>query len=337
MNAKTFKLAVLFADISLGPHEGQYEGQYQGQADFAGKAINILRGISQSFRGRVISVDAMRIMACFPDTDDACMAAIAMQRKLQGDTDHAARIGLHSGLCLVQGSRIFGEVVDTAEALLTLAGENEIVLSDAVFSDALASVTDGAMPVENSDDQALYMLPWKEPGPGSVGVPAEPAPAPAPAPAPPPVLQVEVADIDDADIASAGGIPAQDVVMEPAYVSLPDDPVLVLYGVDSDIDIASNSGIFGVGRDASLNDWVFAKPIVSRRHFSIDYRDGNYVLLDCSTNGTYVTLEGQREMRLKHDELVLQGSGVISLAVAAGVDPELMIRFELQEYDGLYG
>ncbi len=330
MNAKTFKLAVLFADISLGQSEGQYEGQYQGQADFSGKAINILRGISQSFRGRVISVDAMRIMACFPDTDDACMAAIAMQRKLQGDTDHAARIGLHSGLCLVQGSRIFGEVVDTAEALLTLAGENEIVLSDAVFGDAQASVTDGAMPVENSDDQALYMLPWKEPGQKSVGIPAEPAPPP-----PPPVLQEKIADIDDPDIAPAGGIPAQDVVMEPAYVLLPDDPVLVLYGVDSDIDIASNSGIFCVGRDASLNDWAFAKPIVSRRHFSIDYRDGNYVLLDCSTNGTYVTLEGQREMRLKHDELVLQGSGVISLAVAAGVDPELVIRFDLQEYDGL--
>jgi predicted component of type VI protein secretion system len=109
----------------------------------------------------------------------------------------------------------------------------------------------------------------------------------------------------------------------------------VLSGVDSDIDIVADSGIFCVGRDAGLNDWVFAKPIVSRSHFSIEYRHGNYVLLDSSNNGTYVTLEGQREMRLKHDELVLQGSGVISLAVAAGVDPELMIRFELQEYDEL--
>jgi hypothetical protein len=324
MIAKTFKLAVLFADVS--------PGEYQSQADFSGNSIKILRGTSQSFRGRVISVDAMRIMACFPDTDDACMAAIAMQRKLFGDTGHAARIGVHSGLCLVQGSSIFGEVVDAADALLSLAGENEIVLSEAVIGDALAPVTDRAMPVENPADQALHILPWKEPGSESVDAPVELAPAS-------PVLEATVADIDDSDIAPAEEVLAQDVVIEPAYTPLVDEPVLVLYGVDNDndndIDIAADSGVFCVGRDVSLNDWTFAKPIVSRSHFRVEYRDGNYALLDCSTNGTYVTLEGGREVHLKHDEFVLRGSGFISLAVAAGVDPELMIRFELQGYNDL--
>ncbi len=127
-----------------------------------------------------------------------------------------------------------------------------------------------------------------------------------------------------------------EVAIEPVHASLVDDPVLSLYGLDHDIDIASNSGLFCVGRDAEMNDWAFAKPIVSRCHFQIEFRDGHFVLQDCSTNGTYVTIDGQPQQHLKRSELILQGTGLISLSLAAYKDPELMIRFELREDDELY-
>ena len=55
MSSKTFKLAVLFVDIS--------GGRDLLQADWADQHIEILGMLSQSFRGRALSIDAMKIMA----------------------------------------------------------------------------------------------------------------------------------------------------------------------------------------------------------------------------------------------------------------------------------
>ncbi len=165
MVAKTFKLAVLFADLA--------DGQGRQRADFVDVSVTTLNTVSRSHRGRVISIDAQRIMACFPDTDDACMAAIGIQRKLASEAGQAARIALHSGLCLVEGSSIFGEVVDETEALLALAGDSEIVLSEALMHDALESATAGARLVEQAGGQTLYLLPWQQPGSTLSGTPME--------------------------------------------------------------------------------------------------------------------------------------------------------------------
>jgi adenylate cyclase len=44
----------------------------------------------------------------------------------------------------------------------------------------------------------------------------------------------------------------------------------------------------------------------------IQQRHGHFVVVDRSTNGTYVTVEGDRELLLQHDELTLRRRGWIS-------------------------
>ncbi len=71
-----------------------------------------------------------------------------------------------------------------------------------------------------------------------------------------------------------------------------------------------------LGRDSCL-DVVVDEPTASRRHCHIVRRDGRFILRDHSTNGTYVTIDGESEVHLHVDALVLHKAGWIALGLSA--------------------
>src|SRR2546430_166059 len=72
-----------------------------------------------------------------------------------------------------------------------------------------------------------------------------------------------------------------------------------------------------IGREAD-NDVVVATEHASRLHARIFSRDGNFVLADQSTNGTFLIDDaGQREVRLRRSEAVLGERGWIGLGKSA--------------------
>jgi adenylate cyclase len=66
----------------------------------------------------------------------------------------------------------------------------------------------------------------------------------------------------------------------------------------------------GRGEDCGL---VVNDNEASRHHCRIERRKDKFVLIDMSTNGTYVTIEGDREIELDREELVLTKKGWITL------------------------
>jgi adenylate cyclase len=66
----------------------------------------------------------------------------------------------------------------------------------------------------------------------------------------------------------------------------------------------------GRGDDCGL---VIQDENASRHHCTIERRKDKWVLVDLSTNGTYVTIEGDTEMALNKEELVLSKKGWITL------------------------
>jgi adenylate cyclase len=66
-----------------------------------------------------------------------------------------------------------------------------------------------------------------------------------------------------------------------------------------------------VGRDPAC-DIVVDDEHVSRRHCSIRQRHGKFVIQDHSANGTYVSIDGEREIALHREDYVLRGHGWIS-------------------------
>lgn len=295
MAHQTFNLAVLFADIAGS------SSLYKQEGDLAAKTavdavFSQLRQVTEEHRGRVIKTIGDEIMACFPDVDDACMAAIAMQRKLQAESRLSVKIGVHCGLCLVDGEDIFGEVVNDAAALVRIARAEQIVLSEALVNDALEPVQNRARAFDrvkfkgSSVAQTVYLLEW--------------APGEAPV-----------------DMTQVGGITA---TRSGSF-----QPTLTLYFHDKTAELSPRSGLFRLGRDSSSNQWAVNTPVASRSHLTIEYRRGKFVLVDHSTNGTYVTMAGQEEVHLRREELPLVGGGRISLGASAIKEPDLAITFEV--------
>ena len=60
-------------------------------------------------------------------------------------------------------------------------------------------------------------------------------------------------------------------------------------------------------------DLVVNTDHASRCHARIEYRRGKFILIDQSTNGTFVTLANGKEVYLKREEMILWGDGIISI------------------------
>ena len=67
--------------------------------------------------------------------------------------------------------------------------------------------------------------------------------------------------------------------------------------------------------------------MASRLHARIERRRDKFVLIDQSTNGTYVTLEGEKEILLRREELILRGRGHISFGHTYQPEPAEVLRF----------
>jgi adenylate cyclase len=72
-----------------------------------------------------------------------------------------------------------------------------------------------------------------------------------------------------------------------------------------------------VGRDLS-NGLVVEDEMASRQHCTIERRQDIFVLQDHSTNGTYVTVDGDAEMAVRRSEVSLRKHGWISFGQPRG-------------------
>lgn len=75
-----------------------------------------------------------------------------------------------------------------------------------------------------------------------------------------------------------------------------------------------------IGRDAQ-NDIVIGDRLASRMHARIERRRDKFVLVDQSSNGTFVTVDGECEVHLRREELMLRGRGRISFGHPYAADP----------------
>jgi predicted component of type VI protein secretion system len=74
-----------------------------------------------------------------------------------------------------------------------------------------------------------------------------------------------------------------------------------------------------------------AHKLVSRRHASVHYRGGKFVLVDESANGTFLVPEGHRTIVLRREEALLHGSGRIYLGADPDADPTEAVEFRVEE------
>lgn len=103
-------------------------------------------------------------------------------------------------------------------------------------------------------------------------------------------------------------------------------PRLELRFRDTEMEISQARPSITMGRQ-SHNNLVVEDSRVSRSHARIVFRQNEFVLIDHSTNGTYVFVKGEKGMNLKQNELLLQGSGIFGLGRKVAPDSPEAIHF----------
>ena len=85
--------------------------------------------------GRIVNTAGDGLLADFPSVVEAVQCAVEVQRELAGDASRAMRfrIGIHLGDVMVDGGDLFGEGVNLAARLQSLAEPGGILISQPVY------------------------------------------------------------------------------------------------------------------------------------------------------------------------------------------------------------
>jgi hypothetical protein len=104
------------------------------------------------------------------------------------------------------------------------------------------------------------------------------------------------------------------------------------YGDESVTVEPSASVTIGRGKD---NDVVVPSQHASRLHARVFGREGNFVIADQSSNGTFVMVDGStREIRLRREEALLGERGVIGLGSPTTPQGDHLLHYKLQRRGG---
>ncbi len=289
-------ITILFADIAGSTKLFETRGDVEARA-LTSQVLNALTQITLRHSGTVIKTIGDEIMCTFPGPSNALHASVDMQRRVAGDLawarDHLAiRIGLHHGEALIEDGDVYGDAVNTAARMAQLAKREQIVTT----SSTVIGVSSAATFRIRSLGEA--MVKGKQNG-------------------------VDIVDLLWQEDNSNVTMVAKAIRLD----QLPSSHKLVMRTRGELTEISELSNSYGMGRDPG-NQCIVDNEWVSRNHALIEFSRGQFLITDRSTNGTYVKIGSDDEIRLHRDSMPLRKSGSISLGQAMEKDPASVVFFQ---------
>ena len=289
--------AIMFADVSGSSALYKRVGNEQAKA-IIDEAIYFMTAITIVNDGVVVKTIGDEIMARFNEGNDACEAAIAIQRRCMTDPnlkDLGIRIGIAYGEVLITHNDVFGERVNDAACVAHIARGNQIVITQSVVDVLTKSLQPDCQMFDRinikgeSEHTLIYRLEWERSGKDNRAT-----------------MVMAIHDV-------AG-------FMEKFQLSLDFN--------GRHIVLLPEQTPYHIGRDPAKSQLLVEHELASREHCHIEFRRGKYVLVDHSTNGTFVCMEDQNPIYLRREELPLQGEGKISLGQKICSDSTCIIQFK---------
>ncbi len=285
------ELTVLFADICRSTVLFERLGD-QEALDLIMKALDLAGKIVTGQHGTIIGTIGDEIMCTFTSPEQALIAARQIHKMMQQDTlmqsnQLAMRVGINSGTVVSLSNNVYGDTVNIAARLAQQAKANQSLMS----SGTIASID------EILRDQIRYI--------GRINLRGKAG-------------AIEVHELLETDteeeiteVASNKNLENRSFLMTARYRTreMRFDPMLVRF-------------LFGRGQDC---DQTIDHPTISREHAEILYRNGQFLLRDFSTNGSYVIL-GDNKEQVHRSSIELKGHGQIYLGRTLG-QPEFCIEF----------
>lgn len=295
MESPAHNLTVLFADVTGSTRLYEMLGD-SAALETIGRCLDIIRLTSESHGGRVIKTIGDGSMAVFPFPANAAYASIAMHAEIAKERTRdggplSIHAGFHHGPILGGETDVFGDTVNVAARLSELAKAGQTLVS--------AQTVETLSPALRARTRAL---------------------------------DVQTVRGKQADMALCELL-WEDSEEERTTISMPRTARLAHLHLDHGgrvLVLDEKSPVFVIGRDAA-SDLVVADRMASRLHARIERRRGKFVLVDVSSNGTYCTIDGEPEMLLLREELVLRGRGRVSFGQPAAADPAGCLEYACRD------
>ncbi|MGB5510968.1 MAG: adenylate/guanylate cyclase domain-containing protein [Woeseiaceae bacterium] len=296
--ATDIEVAILFADVVGSTQLYDKFGDTQASATVA-LCLDIMKDATYQYNGTVIKTIGDEVMSTFETVDEAMGAAVLMQSRIteeskkEGGIPVSIRIGCHYGPVVQEQNDIFGAAVHTANRMTSQAKARQIVLSG--FS------------VEQMS----------------------------------PELQGQARQIDLATVRGRiDEVALYELVWQPdeATSMLPTiewetkaarkGSKLLLNFRDSSVEVTEHRKSINMGR-AEDNELVIKGNLISRIHAKIEMRRGKFILIDQSTNGTFVQNVLGNEKFVRRDSTELGSEGTIGLGRAEAPGSSLAIYYKV--------
>ena len=293
---KDIELAILFADVVGSTRLYELMGDLRAR-DMVSICIDVMRSATEQRHGTVIKTMGDEVMATFPSADEALNAAAQMQQQISTHAQLkvdgqpvAIRIGCHFGPVVLESRDVFGSTVHTANRMTSQAKAGQIITTAATVEHL------------SPDWRAACRL------------------------------------IDTAPIKGQGNeVPLYEVLWQTEDVTSM-VPAIALKGrqagaarlrlrwLDREVVVDDHHPSVTIGR-AEDNGLVVKGNLISRLHARIELSRNKLVLIDQSTNGTFVQTLGGEESFVRRDSLQLKGEGMIGLGRLPEADSAQTIRF----------
>ena len=293
---KDIELAILFADVVGSTRLYELMGDLRAR-DMVSICIDVMRSATEQRHGTVIKTMGDEVMASFPSADEALNAAAQMQQQISTHAQLtvdgqpvAIRIGCHFGPVVLESRDVFGSTVHTANRMTSQAKAGQIITTAATIEHL------------SPEWRAACRL------------------------------------IDTAPIKGQGNeVPLYEVLWQTEDVTSM-VPAIALKGrqangarlrlrwLDREVLVDERHPSVTIGR-AEDNDLVVKGNLISRLHARIELSRNKLVLIDQSTNGTFVQSLGGEESFVRRDSLQLKGEGMIGLGRLPEADSAQTIRF----------
>ena len=277
------ELAILFADVVGSTRLFEVLGDLAAR-DKVAVCIEIMRRATEQHSGAVVKTMGDEIMATFADCDAAIDAAVEMQAAIAGHPDLeiegqqiTIRIGCHFGPVVLESRDVFGVAVHTANRMTSQAKAGQIIITDAIQ--------------QRISDQ------WK-----AVARRLD--------------VSVPRGQHEEITIFEVLWQHGETTSMLPAIATITELQKqfrirLRYLGSELVLDQRERSAAtLGRGQE---NDLVIKGNLVSRLHARIEAGKNRFMLVDQSTNGTFVQSQSGDDAFVRRDAIPLKGQGVIGL------------------------
>ena len=293
--AKDLEVAILFADVVGSTQLYDKFGDTKASETVA-HCLDIMKDATYQFNGTVIKTIGDEVMSTFETVDDAMGAAVMMQSRVTSETKDGGipvriRIGCHFGPVVQEQNDIFGAAVHTANRMTSQAKAKQIVIS--------GSTVDHMGPDLRKQTR-----------------------------------QIDVATVrgrlDEVALFELVWPPEEATSMLPTLEWENKDrraSKLLINFRDKSIEVSDQRKSINLGR-ADDNDLVVKGNLISRIHAKIEMRRGKFVLIDQSTNGTFLQSVRGQETFVRRDSTELNDEGTIGLGRSEEPGSSLAIYYK---------